>query len=379
MKNLDQYADGSDDTKDGRFLVDQDIVMEPDRDVHVILVESLINPYLLDGYSFEPSPFGDLFGKWMEDASSVITPVTGGRSPDSEFELLCGLGALLNWRETVFTALTADNVRCLPWHFSKNGWTTVATTPVSPYVFNVKSVYERLSFSKIVLRPDLKMDDLDGSSLSTGSLLGQNLALYRSLKEEGSFVFNYVFTTATHIPFALNASKRPGIIKSVPYNLVTTQYANALYYTFEALESFVSEVLTLDPNALIVVLGDHAPYLGPGFRFSDEEQTLGLANFRIPLLIIDGGVPLKNLGDIALFNLPYAIMDILTDQTYCQANRCLHKGSHLVRPLVGEAYVANRNLSDIRHCTEDNSVLRECKLAAKISGEHRSRLYELVR
>lgn len=379
MKHLAQYAGSPDNSKDGRFLIDQDVVIKPDRDVHVILIESLINPYLLDGYSFEPSPFGEQLGKWMEGASNVIAPVTGGRSPDSEFELLCGLGALLNWRETVFTALTADDVHCLPWHFSRNGWSTVATTPVSPYIFNVKSVYERLSFSKIMLQPDLRMDDLDGFTLSAKSLLKQNLALIEKLKEDGKFVFNYIFTTATHIPFALDPKKRPGIIRSAPYNLVATQYANALYYTFKALESFVSEVLALDPRALIIVLGDHAPYLGPGFEFSDEKQTLGLANFRIPLLILDGGVPSKKFGDIAMFDLPYVILDILTRGSYCQENRCLHNGRNLIRPLVDEAYVANRNLSDISHCVKDNSDLRACILAAKLSDEHRSRLYELVR
>ena len=378
-KELRRYGNLLGQVKDGRFLIDQDFAVTPDRDVHIVLVESLINPDLLDGYSFSPLPFGDLFTKWIELSPNVLAPVTGGRSPDSEFELLCGLGALLNWRETAFTALTADTARCLPWHLSKNGWTTVATTPVSPHAFNVKSVYERISFSKIILQPDLKMNDLDGRNLSTESLLRQNLDMYRQFKKNGSFVFNYVFTTATHFPFNLNTRKRPLIVESFPEDPVITQYVNTLHHTFQALEFFVSDALREDPKALIVILGDHAPYLGPGFSFRDEIETSGLANFRIPLLILDKGLPVADLGNIALFDLPYLLLDILSDHEYCRSNRCRFKEELLIRPLVGEAYVAQRDLSDITHCQQDNHSQSECVLARDLTSEHRSRLYELVR
>ena len=380
LKSLKYFVNDQDNLDDGRFLIDQSLTLSSDRDVHLIVLESFINPHLLAGYEFSRSPLGSKFQTWMNVAdSAVLTPVTGARSADSEFEILCGLGALLNWRAVVFNALTVDSVGCLPKHFTNNGWQTMATSPVYPYAFNVKSVYERMGFKNIVLRPDLEMNDLDGAQLSTESLFKQNLERYRQLKKNGGYIFNYVFTMSTHIPFDLDTKKRPIVIETTPDNELLRRYVNALHYTIVALENFIEEVLKSDPNALIIILGDHAPYLGPSMKFSDERQSMGLAKFRTPLVVLNGGMPQPSMGNISMYNIPSAMLDILTSGSYCHLHRCSHRDKILVRPLVRGIYVTDRHASKVHFCKRGGFDTPNCELAKSTLKEHMGRLYDLVR
>jgi hypothetical protein len=76
------------------LLRDRLVVPLDARNLHVIVVESLIDPLWLTGFSWPPEPLSPLFGRWRSDSlSTAVVPVFGNRSSDTEFEVLCGLPA----------------------------------------------------------------------------------------------------------------------------------------------------------------------------------------------------------------------------------------------------------------------------------------------
>jgi hypothetical protein len=306
------------------------------RNVHIILLESFFDPREIEGVELSAEPFSPMFQTWRSRGGThAVSPVYGDRSPDAEFELLCGLPATLDSSQVIYAQLAVDTVDCLPRKLAHLGWWSESWVPVTASLFNSQSAYRRIGIARSVYRDEMDMSDLDGEALSAQSLLRQNLAHVRSLLAGGKPFLNYLFTTAGHFPFSLDTSKRPKVIRVEPDSDLLAGFANNIHYTSAAVEAHVSALQALDPDGIIIVLGDHPPPLpinDARIRYPAPPQH----QFEVPLIVIDGRKgPLSLPAHVPTYHLPFIVADLLTEGRFCQTQDCPTEHDVAIRPLLG--------------------------------------------
>lgn len=328
-------------TPDAGFLA-RKIERPQPRNVYIVIVESLMDPMSLSGVRFSADPFTGIFRDWRDRLGArAVQPVLGGRSPDGEFEFLCGLPAILDGVQVVVDRLTVTEPDCLPRKLAALGWHSEAWVPVAPQVFRSDINYPRLGFEDLHLSDRLVLDDLDGGNLSEASLLAQNLA---ALEKAGvpsaqKPVISYVFGTANHFPYDLDPEKRPQKITVEPHDPVLAAYANSVAYVTEAIDAYVKAVRQRDPDGIFVLAGDHAPPLpltAPGLVY----PRVIADRFDVPLIIIDGvRGPLPLHGHIPAYLVPEIVADLLTEGRFCTEAACNKDAKVRIRPLLGQMLI----------------------------------------
>ncbi len=100
--------------------------------------------------------------------------------------------------------------------------------------------------------------------LSDSSLYRQVWEKQADMRASGKPLLNYIVTYFGHLDYPLNEA-RPNkfTVKNDP-NLVE-RYVNTLFYKSRELMDFYEKLRTDDPDSIVVVFGDHLPYLGPNF------------------------------------------------------------------------------------------------------------------
>ncbi|MEQ8665873.1 MAG: sulfatase-like hydrolase/transferase [Rhodospirillales bacterium] len=347
------------------------------RDVHVVVVESLAFPDDIEGFAFSRSPLSARMAALIGDPERrAFSPVTGGRSPDAEFEVLCGLAALLDWREVVFNALTARQADCLPRKLAGRGWHTLATNPVPGHFFNSEGVYRRIGFIDTAFAGELDTSDTDGAYLSAASTLDQHLERIMRARATGVPVFSYVFPSSTHVPYWRNEEVRPSVTAVEPANVLVAGYANALFYMMQAVETFIDRIHAADPSALIVIVGDHPPYLGPGLA---DREAATLSALAVPFFVLDGASRALSTGRIAHFEIPALIANLLSAGAPCAGASCLGDPETGERPLPVGGYVFSRAAGAAQYCRDGASQDRDCARLMTLKRAHVRKLIEYVK
>ena len=128
-------------------------------------------------------------------------------------------------------------------------------------------------------------------------------------------------TIAAHWPYKLGPARAPTIAVTPPEPLVGN-YANLIRESTEAIAAHIDLLRARDPDALIVVFGDHLPLLGanlsgyrlggafprPPERFNAEDARQYAST---PLIVIDGRRGPLDLGNLAMYELPRLVLDLL--------------------------------------------------------------------
>ncbi|HEY3145757.1 MAG TPA: sulfatase-like hydrolase/transferase [Dongiaceae bacterium] len=180
-----------------------------------------------------------------------------------------------------------------------------------------------------------------------------------------------------HFPYALNQEKRPYRAKAEPTNGLLTGYINCSYYTSRAVEAYVAALRAIDPDAIIVVLGDHPPGL-PGLPRQITYPRPVATRFDVPLLIYNGQKGAIDLtGRVPGYAIPGIVADLLTDGEYCRHNRCFHLEPVAARPLAHGLLAIDRADDEVVDCAE-NPQAGICRTAQHFSDGAKLGLFHLV-
>jgi hypothetical protein len=290
------------------------------RNVYVILVESMWDPEFLRNFRFSEPPFypplGDL---WREGGqSTAFSPNFAGGTSDSEYELLCGMPDWFDMAPFIF--FQENDMPCLPRIFGAAGYDAVAFHPHFPAFFNRQRTYPKIGFQRFYSMSSFKGDDVDGVRLADSSLYRQAAKLLE--RERRPPYFAFILTFASHDPYVLNRQRRPSFIRSEPDNELVRGYANRIRYTTKETYDFVEQTVAVDPDALIVVVGDHVPPLGYEnygrrdlFDVKEVRPTLKENTtpqmFEPPLIVLNGRAGPVRLGQVNMHELPSIILKLL--------------------------------------------------------------------
>ncbi len=325
----------------------------PQRNVHIILLESFWDPTLLKTAEFSEDPFVPGFrALWKQSGnSSILSPVYGGYTANAEFELLCGFP--VEEDAVKFERRLKNNVPCLPRILNELGYISYASHPNTASFWNRLNAYQRIGFTRSFFINDYeKIDMAQDEFMGDSTYYAQTFKLLDTAKKALKFedqnrpIFNYMVTIFGHLPYPLTED-RPKVVTVNNASETVEAYANNMYYKSKEFMEMLAQLQKDDPDALIIAFGDHLPNLGQNFAgYSDagfltanksEFTNLMLKNSTMtPLLIIDGQNGVENVGNIALYQLPELILKYLglPENGIMRLNK--NPQDMVIRPLPGQ-------------------------------------------
>ena len=320
----------------------------PPRNVHIVLLESFWDPLLLAGADYNQDPLaGEFRALWRRAGHSrALSPVFGGYTANAEFEILCGFPVLEDGVK--FERRLLNDVPCLPALLAERGYRTLASHPNVPVFWNRMNAYRRIGFQTYWSQQDFVLDDMNREFLGDASLYRQVLDKITAALDSGQPLLNYILTYLGHWNYPLNES-RPSRISSPSQVEEVTSYANTVYYQSRELMAFLEQLRARDPDALILVTGDHLPFLGNNFagyvdagvlaaRRSEFDADMLRFSVTTPMILIDGRRGPLPLGTLPMYQLPGVLLELLdfsapTIMDYTRAPPGMQ-----VRPLPGQHF-----------------------------------------
>ncbi|MBF0398106.1 MAG: sulfatase-like hydrolase/transferase [Desulfobacterales bacterium] len=338
IKKLSAYKGNTSILKQFDKVIAQLNLLPVKNNVHLIVLESFLDPELLQGAKFSRKSTHPDFAKIIKDKGTLsLSPVFGGGTAQAEFEVLCGVPAMREISGVEFNVFSGAETPCLPSILVKAGYHTIATNAYVPEFFNSINAYKGLGFEKkyypkeyaASLETYLSTGDLkDEKYMFDGDLLKQNLTFITDWikKNPGTPLFNYVMAIYGHTPNLIDTTKRPTIIevKGAIHDEQLNRAVNQYYYRTEALAEFINAIFKIDPKSLIILVSDHIPPLvyGP-ITYNKLNYVNGDKNFMYinRAFFFENGHIVK-YNTINHFEIPHIILNYITQGTYCKEHPC---------------------------------------------------------
>lgn len=237
---------------ESNFLIH--LPVEQQRNIVAIQVESL-DKHIIN-HTVEGVPVMDFLGRSAEQSiyfSNLYAQHTSvGGTSDAEFCMLTSQYPL--GQKGAFFANGLEKLPSIPVILNNNGYRTLAFHGNSGSYFNRKQGLLQLGFQKTFFKNDFIVTNPDKwHALKDKDFLQQTQKI---LADVGSPYFAYILTLTSHTPFDLITAADYTSQLDVKNQLVQN-YLHSMAYVDRALEEFISSMQQLDPNALIIIFGDH--------------------------------------------------------------------------------------------------------------------------
>lgn len=330
------------------------------RNVHIILLESFWDPSALTAGHYSRDPLPRNFRKLWEQAgnSHILSPVFGGYTANAEFEALCGFPVLKD--AVKFERDLKNDAPCLPRILAEHGYATIASHPNVPVFWNRVNAYRRLGFGTYWSLDDFEQVDMVRNFMSDASLYRQVLEKIGPWLDSGKPLLDYIVTYFGHWDYPLRG-ERTRVIEDSSKVPEVGSYANTAYYKAKELIEFLGILRARDPDALIVIFGDHPPYLGQNFAgyvesgvLADNRSKFTPAMFgaynAAPLIVIDGQRGAQQLGTLSLYELPAHLLRLLHLDYTGPLELTAPRSAMHVRPIPGLQYLVSGDGGQVVVC-----------------------------
>jgi phosphoglycerol transferase MdoB-like AlkP superfamily enzyme len=315
------------------------------RNIHLVLLESFWDPYRLKKAGYNQNPLSPEFRKlWKStDYSLAMPPVFGGYTANSEFEVLCGFPVTKD--NVKFERQLKNSVPCLPHILADKGYRTIASHPNVPVFWNRVNAYRNIGFQTYWSIADFVQDDMNREFMSDATLYRQVMEKISDSLDKKEPMLDYIVTYFGHWNYPLSATRPDKITSKSKVEEVTT-YANTIYYKSRELMVFIEAMRKRDPDGIIVVFGDHLPFLGENFAgyvdsgvlaANRSEFTPEMFKFYVstPMIIIDGKKGPLKIGSLPLYQVPKLLLDLLNNNEPTILDYSHPLPDMRVRPLPG--------------------------------------------
>jgi phosphoglycerol transferase MdoB-like AlkP superfamily enzyme len=310
------------------------------RNVHLVVLESFVDPTLFGAVSYSKDPRHPDFAELVGDRQGFsISPVFGGQSAQAEFEVLCGVPALHKLALIEFDDFTGQATGCMPGILAQAGYSTIVSNAFEPNYFNGTKAYTGIGFEKIYFPREYgsaspsyltarNVSD-DEQYMFDGDLFDQNLAFIAQTLHDrpGQPILNYVVGTYGHEPHDIDTEKRPLLLSmnSAHKDEQLLRAMNQYWYRTQAIAHYLRALIKLDPNSLIIIVSDHLPPLDRGlksyndFRYLDNVQDSTHLN---RILVVEKG-KLVRRKTIHHYEIPFLVYGYLTSNAFCAQTNCV--------------------------------------------------------
>lgn len=331
------------------------------RNIHIVLLESFWDANGLKKAGYNQNPLSPEFRKLWKSAgySHALTPVFGGYTANSEFEVLCGFPVTKD--NVKFERQLINDVPCLPHILGDQGYRTVVSHPNVPVFWNRVNAYRNIGFQQYFAKDDFILDDMNREFLADSSLYRQVLEKISDSLDKKQPVLDYIVTYFGHWNYPLSES-RPNKITSKSSVEEVSSYANTTYYKSRELMDFIAQLKKRDPDSIIVVFGDHLPFLGENFAgyVDSDVLTANRSDFSTemfkfyvstPMIIIDGQKGTVDVGSLPLYQVPKLLLGLLNYNEPSIMDYTTPLADKRIRPLPG-LHFALPNKGEVELCKE---------------------------
>ncbi|MDD1617068.1 MAG: LTA synthase family protein [Methylococcaceae bacterium] len=238
-----------------------------------------------------------------------------------------------------------NEVPCLPHILADKGYKTVVSHPNVPVFWNRVNAYRNIGFQNYYAKDDFVLDDMNREFLADSSLYRQVLEKLSDSLAKKQPVLDYIVTYFGHWNYPLSES-RPNKVTSASKVEEVSSYGNTIYYKSRELIDFIEQLKKRDPDSIIVVFGDHLPFLGENFagyvdsgvlttNRSDFSSDMFKFYVSTPMIVIDGQRGAVKVGSLPLYQVPKLLLNLLnyTEPTIMDYTSSL-PDKH-IRPLPG--------------------------------------------
>ncbi len=279
------------------------------RNVHFIVLESFLDPRLIEDASFNTSPLSEDLVPFMlegENFSYVESPVYGGRTAQAEFELLSGIKALSKIDSIEFNVMMGRPADSFIKKLTDCGYQSIATIASGSGYFNSKQAYRTLGIKKVSFLKDIdQFSEPDWMPVFDGDVFQYHQEAIESLaNDKRQPLVSYVLGMYGHFPYGTDSEKQPDVIEVQHDDERVHKIANQFFYRTEAVAKYIKRLLQVDPDCVIYITSDHLPpILWDGTRYM-LDQHMNIA------LLLDAGKPVDVSGK-KYFQIPWLIWEIL--------------------------------------------------------------------
>lgn len=344
------------------------------RNIHIVLLESFWDANSLKKAQYNQNPLSPEFRKLWKSAgySHALSPVFGGYTANAEFEVLCGFPVTKN--SVKFERQLINQVPCLPHILADKGYRTVVSHPNIPVFWNRVNAYRNIGFQSYWSKDDFVLDDMNQEFLADSSLYRQVLEKISASLDKKQPVLDYIVTYFGHWKYDLSES-RPNKVTSVSQVEEVTAYANMVYYKSRELMTFIEQLQQRDPDSIIVVFGDHLPFLGKNFAGYVESDVLtanpdyvddgvlttnrndfspNMFKFYVstPMLVIDGKKGALTVDSLPLYQVPKLVLNLLNYQEPSIMDYTSSLPDRRIRPLSGLHFSVPNKKGAVELCKE---------------------------
>jgi phosphoglycerol transferase MdoB-like AlkP superfamily enzyme len=310
--------------------------LQDSRNIHIIVLESFLDPERFKGLKFVTPPAPPEFKVLRKKMHVATSPVFGGGTAQAEFEILCGVPALELYTSAEFNMLNGARTACLPNMLAEAGYRTIATQSYKPDFFNSEKAYRSLGFQEINFptvfagnrATYLKHEDRE-NYIFDGDLFSQNLAYVEKVIADGKPILNYVLGTYGHLPHHTDLKRFPPKVEiiGVDRNSQTDLAINQFYYRAAALADYLQKLRKLDPTSLILVTSDHLPPLDGGPRVYKEfgYSLFAKDEYKENIWLYDGPESKKVAWPDHYYEYMDFLLDVLTEERICQQVVCKNR------------------------------------------------------
>ena len=353
------------------------------RNVHMVVLESFFDPNSLGKQWVPEDPLPDNFTELWDSTnrSTIMAPVFGGYTANAEFEALCGFPVTEN--AVFFEGWLRKRVPCLPEVLSSLGYESIASHPNVAGFWNRTLAYNLIGFDQYWSKSEFDTSDAVGNFVLDHSFYDQ---VFDKISKTGNIdnekqspVFNYMLTLHGHLPYPTN-DNYPDMVNAGKDSKLLQGYLNHVYYKSRDLMAMLDTLRSDDPEALIVIFGDHLPYLGKNYdvytdigkMMPDRDDFTG-EMFRFlsstPLIVIDGERGPLEIGNLPLYRLPSLILSLLDSPSRSIFDWTSNPSDKHIRPIYGmHFYIENGEAIECRPdnldkaaCNETNNWLDDIK------------------
>lgn len=297
------------------------------RNIHIIVLESFLNPLDLKNIKVASGLMDAKWDKWERKYGfQSLSPVHGGGSAQAEFEILCGASSILKYG-TEFNRLGSKPIKCLPNFLKKSGYLTIASQPIYGSFFNTQKSYKSVGFDHIWLADSLDMSKKVNNWLTDESFLSQHYQRIQPYLKKEQPVLNYLFAVGCHTPYQPSKTY-PKRVDFKDSDLLEN-FLNCYLEASKSVVQYIQDIRKLDPNGIILIIPDHLP--GVGYS---TLKTAGLKQ------ILEWGGESDSLVDkinnayllteseyfnqkpVAYYEIPELLVNILTNGKLCETYSC---------------------------------------------------------
>jgi phosphoglycerol transferase MdoB-like AlkP superfamily enzyme len=264
----------------------------------IVMSEAFWDPTVLQGVSFseDPLPYFHFLQK-KHTSGVLLTPVYGGGTANTEFEILTGFSTRFLPRGMIpYAQLVHKPIEALPAILNRQGYETTAIHTYDDWFYRRNSIYQYLGFNRFISKNSFINPEYSGSYIRDTELSRKIINVVKQTAEP-DFVF--ALSMQAHGPYLSEKNLENTI--QVSSNLepetqvLLENYTNILADVDISVKLLIEGLEEINEPSMVVFFGDHLPMLGNNFDvyretcyFNDENSYSDYLNkYCVPILVWD--------------------------------------------------------------------------------------------